>query len=134
MSTAKKAPAKRTPAKKATTPRAPRPAAAKVPQDRQPKKAIPADAFTFEAGEGEDRQTYVLPKMTPGVASQVPGDITYDLLMNPSDAFTRTRLAFATLHACEPDEDVLAALKSLPSDEMIRIVGNWMGESSGSSD
>lgn len=98
-----------------------------TPQDR--KK--PADApFTFT---GADGKPYQLPKITEDSVADLPGEVTYNAVMNPDDDMAQMRLAFASLEACKPKPASLAALKALGTTGMLEVVGKWMGESGGSS-
>lgn len=124
---AKKTAAKRAPAKKTTAPRAPRPAAAKQPTDRQAKST---GGFTFTGVDGEE---YVLPYVSEGVAGNIPGEISYAAVMDPTNGMNQMRLVFATLEASEPPPAAMAALKALPTDQMMATARRWMGESRGSS-
>ncbi|MSZ76331.1 MAG: hypothetical protein F2667_04395 [Actinobacteria bacterium] len=108
----------------------------KEPSDR--KK--PADApFTFEAtvatkdGTGTRVKTFRLPKLDEVAAAAVPGRFTYDAIMQPDNEMAQMTLGFASLEACKPDPAALAALRSLPTAEMIAVVGAWLGESRRSS-
>ena len=76
---------------------------------------------------------YRLPKVNEKAATSIPGSITMDAVMEPDNDAAQLRLAFATLTACEPSPEVMAAFRSLPTKEMIELVGRWLGESSGSS-
>lgn len=97
------------------------------PQDRKPK----ADAaFTFKVGG----KTYRLPEATEEAALSVPGNISMDAVMYPGDEAKQAALGFHLLAASNPDPKAMAALRSLPTGEMIQVVGDWMGGSSGSSD
>lgn len=96
----------------------------KTPADRKPK-----DGFKFTV----KGKTYTLPQPNEESMSAIPGGITYAAVMDPDDQMAQMRLAFATLEAAKPTPAALAALKSLGTDEMLTVVGNWMGESSGSS-
>ena len=99
----------------------------KIPQDRKPK-SDGSHKFTVKG------KTYTLPAVTEDAASAIPGDVTYNAVMRPEDEFAQMRLALATLEAAKPSPAALAALKSLPTSEMLEVVGKWMGGSSGSSD
>lgn len=98
----------------------------KTPQDRQTK----AGGYKFTV----TGKSYTLPLIDENAASNIPGEITYAAVMSPDDDMVQMRLAFATLEAAKPTPAALAALKSLPTKEMLEVVGAWMGESSGSSD
>lgn len=110
--------------------------APKQPADRKPKADAP---FTFKA-PGEDKsgkvitKTYTLPKVTEEQAAKIPGGITLDAIMKPDDQMAQLRLSLAQLDACEAKPETIAALRSLPTDEMMTVIGEWLGESSGSSD
>lgn len=99
----------------------------KTPQDRQPK-SDGSHKFTVKG------KTYTLPAIDENAANNIPGEITYAAVMNPNDQMAEMRLAFATLEAVKPTEAAMTALKSLPTKEMLEVVGDWMGGSSGSSD
>lgn len=98
----------------------------KTPQDRKPKGG--GHQFTVKG------KTYTLPRPDEGAMDRIPGELTYAAVMNPDDEMTQMRLAFVTLEAAKPSAAALAALKSLSTSEMLKVVGEWMGESSGSSD
>jgi hypothetical protein len=109
---------------------------AKKPQDRKPKADAPT---TFKATvPGKDgkpvTKTFALPKLTEDAATKVEGGYTMDLMLRPDDERAQMAIAFATFLACSPKPDVLAALRRLPTPEMLEILGRWMGEASGSSD
>jgi len=110
--------------------------APKQPADRKPKADAP---FTFKA-PGEDKngkpitKTYALPKVTEEMAAKVPGGVTFDAIMQPDDQMAQLRLSLAQLNVCGAKPEVVAALRSLPTDEMMEVIGEWLGESSGSSD
>lgn len=107
-----------------------------TPQDRKPKADAP---FTFKASvPGKDgkpiTKSFPLPQISESDAMTIPGEITYNAIMQPNDEMAQMRLAFATLEACKPTEAALAALKSLPTDKMLETLGDWMGGLSASSD
>ena len=97
----------------------------KKPQDR---KAADGYAFTVKG------KRYVLPRVTPEMAGMVPGEITYAAVMAPDDAAAQARLGLANLEVCGATPAAKKALLSLTTVEMMEIVGEWLGESSGSSD
>lgn len=103
-----------------------------TPQDRKPKATAvkPAPGYQFEV----DGKSFTLPPITEKNAASVPGGVTMDLMLDPDDGQAQMSLAFHLLKAVEPTPAALAALRSLPTEEMMEHVGNWMGESSGSSD
>lgn len=98
----------------------------KTPTDR--KTADGSHKFTVKG------KTYTLPPVGEDAASAIPGEITYAAVMEPDNDMIQMRLAFATLEAVKPSEAAMKALKSLPTKEMLEVIGGWMGESSGSSD
>lgn len=89
----------------------------KQPQDRKPK----VKKYSFTGADGEER---TLPFASEG-ASKVPGRITRDAIMGADDA-AEIRLGFALLEACGAPKETEDALYDLPTDEMIRILGEWM--------
>lgn len=97
-----------------------------TPQDHKQKDA----PFTFTAGG----KPHKLPRVSEDAAVGIPGEITYNVIMNPEDEMAQMRLAFATLEACKPEPSALKALKSLSTKEMLEVLGEWMGGSSASSD
>lgn len=104
----------------------------------QPSGQPDPEPFTFEATvRGEDGElitkTFVLPQVTEDAAMAIPGEYSYEAVMNPDNDAYQLRLGLATLEACDPGAEALAALKSLPTGQMLRVVGEWMGESSRSS-
>jgi hypothetical protein len=100
--------------------------AEKTPQDRKPANG--GHKFTVKG------KSYTLPNLSETAASKIPGAVTYAAIMEPDNDMAQIRLALATLEAVKPSDAAMAALKSLPTDEMLGVVGEWMGESSGSSD
>lgn len=107
-----------------------------APQDHKPKAAPAPHTFTVTERDedgNEVEKTYELPKVDEQAAAEIPGDISYDAIMNPESDMAQMRLAFATLEACKPGDELLKALRSLNTKRMLEIVGRWMGESSGSS-
>jgi hypothetical protein len=98
-----------------------------TPQDHKPKADAP---FTFKVGG----KSYKLPKVSESEAMTIPGEITYDAIMQPDSEMAQMRLAFATLEACKPTPAAMSALKSLPTDKMLETLGDWMGGLSASSD
>jgi len=108
----------------------------KKPADHQPKANAP---HSFEA-PGVDKngraitKRYTLPLLTEAQASKVPGGVTADAIMNPGDVECQTRLILHNLAVSGASDEAKAALRALPTDRMFTIVGEWMGESSGSSD
>lgn len=99
-----------------------------APQDHKPKADAP---FTFKDADGKSHK---LPKVSETAAESIPGNVTFDAVMEPEDQGAQIRLAFATLIACKPSDAAMKALKSLPTDKMLGILGDWMGGLSGSSD
>jgi len=97
----------------------------KTPQDRKPSDG----GYRFMVAG----KSHTLPPISEDAANKIPGEITYAAIMSPDDDMAQMRLAFATLEAAKPKPAALAALKSLPTKEMLEVVGAWMGESSGSS-
>lgn len=97
----------------------------KAPQDR---KAPSGHAFTVKG------KRYILPNVTEDNAGNIPGKITYDAVMNPDVEVIQVRLALANLDASGASQAAKDALLSLSTGEMMTIVGEWLGESSGSSD
>jgi hypothetical protein len=97
-----------------------------TPQDHKAK--TPGHRFTVKG------KSFTLPPVSEDAANTIPGSITYAAIMDPEDQMAQMRLAFATLEAARPSDAALAALKSLSTKEMLEVVGEWMGESSGSSD
>jgi hypothetical protein len=99
---------------------------AATPQDHKTK----AEPFKFTV----KGKSYTLPPIGEDAATSIPGGVTQDAVMYPDDATVQMRLAYFMLDATKPKPDALAALRSLPTSEMLEVMGNWMGESSGSSD
>ena len=94
--------------------------APKKPQDRKPKATKSAE-FTFE----HDGTTYTLPTADK-FAQNVPGGITADAILDPESEVAQLRLALAMLAAVEGHDDAKAALRSMSSDRMFGVVGEWM--------
>lgn len=110
-----------------------------TPQDHKPKADAP---FTFKASVTETDKdgkpvtkvkSFTLPLAGKG-AEKIPGGLTMDAIMAPDDGTTQLRLGFATLQAAGPSDAALAAFRSLSTEDMLKVLGEWMGESSGSSD
>ena len=97
------------------------------PQDRKPKADAP---FSFTAGG----KKHTLPRPTEDQAASIPFGITRAAVMSPDDEMAQMRLGFAMLDVVDAKPEALAALDSLPTSEAVEIFGEWMGESSGSSD
>jgi hypothetical protein len=100
---------------------------AKTPQDRKPKDD---GSHRFTVGG----KTYRLPAIAEDAAETIPGEITYNAVMQPDNEMAQMRLALASLEAVKPSAAAMAALKSLPTTKMLTIVVEWMGGSTGSSD
>ena len=108
---------------------------AKTPQDR--KTADDLYRFTVKG------KSYTLPS-AEAAAPKVDGGVSMDAILNPDDDMAQLRLGLAMLNASGVEPEALAALRSLPTDEMLTAVGEWMahkpkgqasaGESSSSSD
>lgn len=98
-----------------------------TPQDRK-QKAATGHKFTV------DGKSYTLPFPTESAVESVPGEITHASVMDPNDDAAQLRLAFATLEASKPSDAARKALLSLSTGQMLSVLGDWMGESSGSSD
>lgn len=98
----------------------------KVPQDH--KK--PGEGFTFTV----KGKKYALPQIPEGAAGAVPFAFTQDALMYPDDPGKQLALGFHLLAQSKPDEKALTALRSLPTEEAVEILGEWMGESASSSE
>lgn len=99
----------------------------KAPQDH---KAKADEAFAFTVGT----KTYKLPALSENAADNIPGEITYDAVMEPDNDAAQLRLAFASLEAAKPTEAAMKALKTLPTTQMLTVVGEWMGKAGGSSE
>lgn len=109
------------------------PDGAKKPDDHKAKN----DAFAFTATtlnkKGEPvEKTFTLPPFTDGV-EQVPAWISQDAILSPEDETAQVRLAMAVLAASEVDGDARAALRTMTTGRMLEVLGEWMGESQGSS-
>lgn len=92
------------------------------------KAATPGHRFTVKG------KSYTLPPVSGASADAIPGEISYAAIMEPENEFAQLRLALGMLEAAKPAPAAMAALKSLPTADMLKVVGDWMGESSGSSD
>ena len=71
--------------------------------------------------------------MTEDAALKVPGEFTYAAVMDPDNEMYQMRLGFASIEAMEPPAAAMAALKSLSTKDMLKVIGDYLGESSGSS-
>lgn len=104
---------------------------AKTPADHKPKAGSPDDGYRFTV----DGVTYTLPPVTEEDAQKLPGSLTMDIVEKPDDPHTQAKYGFALLRLMVKD-DVVDALRSLPTGEMMEILGGWMmeGEQAGSSE
>lgn len=102
-----------------------------MPAQPQDHKTKPDTAFAFK---GADGKTYRLPRVTEKAAQALPGGVMFDAVMDPDNDMAQMRLGLSMLTAAGPTPAALAALKALPVDQMLQVVGDWMGESQGSSD
>ena len=105
--------------------------AAKTPQDHKPKAGSPEDGVRFTV----NGVTYTLPPVGEEDAQALPGSLTMDIVERPEDPQVQASYAFALLRLMVKD-DVVDALRSLPTGNMMEILGDWMseGESVGSSE
>ena len=97
----------------------------KVPADHKAKD----EGFSFSV----KGKKYMLPPIGEEAALKVPGGVTQDAVMYPDDATKQMALAFHLIQYVGADPKSMAALRSLPTKDMLEIVGKWMGEGSGSS-
>lgn len=97
----------------------------KQPQDRKQK----AEGFTFV----HKGKRFSLPDFDEQ-REKIPGGVVMDALMDPNSELAEVRLALAALQVSAASEKTMAALREMPSGDMFRIVGEWMGETGGSSD
>lgn len=106
----------------------------KQPADRKSK----VTKFSFEApvlvkdAEGKPKtvvKKFTLPLASEG-ASEVPGKFTRDAVMGEDDA-AEIRLGFALLEASGANQDAIDALYSLPSERMLKTLGEWMKHGDG---
>lgn len=108
----------------------------KTPQDR---KQV-GDPFTFTV----KGKKYTLPS-AEDAAPKVDGGYSMDAILYPDDEMAQLRLGLAMLAASGATDAAMQALRSLPSQDMLTTVGEWMahkpakgqasaGESSSSSD
>lgn len=79
-------------------------------------------------------KTFTLPPINEETAGKIPGEIVYNAVMNPSDDMAQMRLTMANLEASGVTPQVKDALLSLPFADVMRVLGEWMGESAGSSE
>lgn len=93
--------------------------------------AIDPDVFTFT---GADKKRYRLPKLDEVAMLEVPGGVTQDALMYPDDVGKQLALALHLLNLSGPSEKAAAALRALPTRQMLAVLQGWMGKFSGSSD
>ena len=96
--------------------------APKQPQDRK-KKATEATEpeFTFD----HDGKTYALPTADK-YAGNVPGGITADALLEPDNEVVQLRLGLAMLNAVEGHDEARAVMRSMSSQDMFTVLGEWM--------
>lgn len=100
----------------------------KKPQDRL-KKAEKPTGYSFT----ENDVTYTLPPMAEN-AFDVPGRYTKAAVMRPDDETAQMALAFALLDAADIPAETRAVVEDMPTKRMLEVLGEWMGESAGSSD
>ena len=100
------------------------PAARKTPAPRKPQdhkpKATKPDGFTFEA----DGATYTLPHPSAALA-KIPGKAFRDAMLGGE--IGELKFALVCVEAVDADPATLEALYSKPTDEMLTILGKWMG-------
>jgi len=100
-------------------PTAARPATARKPADRKPKATKP-DGFTFD----HDGATYTLPHPSEALA-KIPGKAFRDAMLGGE--IGELKFALVCVEAVDADPATLDALYSKPTDEMLTILGKWMG-------
>ncbi|MDB5716452.1 MAG: hypothetical protein JWO15_3849 [Sphingomonadales bacterium] len=101
----------------------------KKPQDRKAKATPAPTGFTFE----EDGKTYSLPSAKDH-AGDVPGRVTKAAIQHPDDQQVQLALILAMLDAADIPDDVREVVEDMSTARMFEVLGEWMGESSGSSD
>lgn len=89
------------------------------PQDHKPKATKP-DGFTFEA----DGATYTLPHPSAALA-KIPGKAFRDAMLGGE--IGELKFALTCAEAVDADVATLEALYAKPTDEMLRLLGAWMG-------
>jgi len=89
------------------------------PQDHKPKATKP-DGFTFEA----DGVTYTLPHPSAALA-KIPGKAFRDAMLGGE--IGELKFALVCVEAVDADPATLEALYAKPTDEMLTILGKWMG-------
>lgn len=97
----------------------------KKPTDHQSK----AEGYTFT----HKGKRYTLPDFTEQ-RGRIPGGVVMDALMDPNSELAEVRLALSALQVSNVPAKTMAALREMPADDMFTIVGEWMGETGGSSD
>lgn len=97
----------------------------KTPQDHKPKGG--GHQFTAKG------KTYTLPPIDEKASTSVPGGVTMDLMMDPTDQQAQLVMAFHMLKAVKPSDAAMAALRAMDTKDMLEVIASWMGESSGSS-
>lgn len=86
--------------------------------------------YTFSA----KGRRYALPPLTEEQAMGIPGKFTRDAIMNPDNDEVQIRLGFVNLEASSASEAAKKAFEELSTGEMLKVLGEWLGGSSGSSD
>jgi len=94
-----------------------RPSTARKPADRKPK-ATAGFEFTV-AGK-----TYTLPHPSAALA-KIPGRSFRDALLGGEEG--EMKFGFVCLEAVDADPESIDAVYDLPADEMIALIGRWMG-------
>ena len=120
MTTTKKAPVKKAPVKKTA-----------AVKRAEAEAAVDPDSFAFT---GRDGKKYRLPKLDEVAMLEVPGGISADALMYPDDLSKQLALGLHLLALSSPSEKSAAALRALPTRQMLAVLQGWMGKFSGSSD
>jgi len=116
----------------------------KEPADHKPKKDGQFTFTTTEVVDGKKKvKTHTLQNAGP-LALKVPGGVSMDAILEPENETAQLRLGLAMLMVTDVPKDTMAALRSMPSDEMMTILLRWLNhgqvdnvslpESSGSSD
>lgn len=98
----------------------------KTPTDRKAKD----EGFTFTV----KGKKYHLPAITEAVAMSVPAGVAEDAIVEPDNDMAQARLGLCTLRAAKPDPEAYAALRAMTTQDMLEVVGAWMGGASGSSE
>ncbi len=99
-----------------------------MPESKKTKAVEPTTVYTLVDGE----KSYDLPPLN-GNAANIPARYTKDAIMRPEDQAAQFALGCAMLDSIDIPDETRAAIENLPTNRFVEVIGEWMGESRGSS-